>query len=194
MIVLLIILLVLLALLMSPVKLEIKYLLYKEKNIFTIKTGVFIPFITVFSSGKGKKAEKIKQENENKNSVKSKFSLSFFADALEEVGTLFSYFKKKLKITELRLHFHIGAPDAAATGILTGSAWGTLYNIVAILENNFSLYEKNIHVSPDFTREVFETDIKIKLSIKVFYLMIFGVRTLRCLKRLNILKPERNEN
>ena len=194
MIVLLIICLVLLTLLMSPVKLEIRYLLYEEKNVFTIKTGIFAPFITVFSNGKGKKAGKIKQENKDKNSIKSKFSLSFFADALEEVGTLFSYFKKKLKITEFRLHFHIGAPDAAATGILTGSAWGTLYNVVAILENNFSLCEKNIHVAPDFTREVFETDIKIKLSIKIFYLMTFGVRTLRCLKRLNILKPERNEN
>ena len=174
-----------------PFKVQIKYLLYKETNRFTVKIGILHPAVTMVDSARAKKTRASKSGGGK--SEKTKMNFEFLINAFREVAQLFDYFKKKLKITTLRLHFHIGLSDAAATGIVTGSAWGALYDAAALLDYHFRLYDKNIHVAPDFTREIFETDIEVVLSIKVFYLFVFAYRTYKSIKKLDIFNAERND-
>lgn len=192
MIALIIILAILVFVLMLPFKVQIKYLLYKKTNRLTVKIGLLYPFISTFDSAKKKNGKKAEGGGKD-GASKSKINLSLLCDVFREVAALFDYFKKKLKITTLRLHFHIGASDAAATGIITGSAWGALYDMAAVLDNHFVLCDKNIHVAPDFTEEIFETDIEVELSIKVFNMVFFALRTYKSIKKLDIFKRERNE-
>jgi len=184
MIIALIILCLIAAILICPLNAEISYLLYKDENVLKVKIGPLKPFITVYKSGEKKQKESGKNDGGEKK--KTEMTIEIIKDIISEIALLFSYFKSHLKILNLKLHFHIGADDAALTGILSGGAWGAAYDIAALIENKFNLKNKNIHVCPNFTEKVFETDISVRLSVKVFYLLIFAVKTYRAVKKLKL--------
>ena len=183
MIIALIILCLIAAILICPLNAEISYLLNKRKNVLKVNRGPLKPFIPVYKSGEKNQKKSGKNDGEKK---KTEMSIEIIKDIISEVALLFSYFKRHLKILNLKLHFHIGADDAALTGILSGGAWGMAYDIAALIENKFNLKNKNIHVCPNFTEKVFETDISVRLSVKVFYLLIFAVKTYRAVKKLKL--------
>lgn len=180
---------ILTAFLFCPVCVNMSYLLYKEQNVFTLKTGLFVPFITLYKSGseKNNKQEKNKKDNEN-GEVKEKKKMSFevIKNIISEVSDLFAYFKKHLSITNFKLHFHIGTGDAALTGITSGAAWGALYDVAAVFANKFKLKDKNLHVCPNFSEKIFECDINVRLSVKVLYVLIFAVKTHNAIKKLEL--------
>lgn len=178
----------LLALLMfCPVCVDASYLLYKEQNVFTLKTGLFLPFITLYKSGEKKqKKEKNKKSDVSGGKEKKKMSFEVVKNIISEVSDLFDYFRKHLKITRFKLHFHIGADDAAMTGIASGAAWGAVYDLAAIMKNKFTLKDKNLHVCPNFTEKIFECDINVRLSVKIFYVLIFALKTHKAIKKLEL--------
>lgn len=188
MIIAFVILCILATVLFCPVCVEVSYLLYKSENKFTLSAGIIRPFIKFGS--KKPKAEKCEEKEKSdavKEKNKKKMSFEAIKNIISEVIVLFTYFKRYLVIKKLKLHFHIGADDAAVTGIATGAAWGALYDTVAVIDNNFTLKDKNIHVCPNFTEKVFETDICVRVSIKIWYLLIFAIKTYKAVKKLELI-------
>jgi len=187
MIVALIILLCILLLCIMPVKVDVSYLLYKNENAFKIRAGVLFPFITVFDSSKKKKVKESSAEKEGNKRPKREINFEFIKEIMSHCAKLFAYFKKHLVIEKFKLHFHIGADEAALTGIATGAAWGALYDIAAVFDRNFKLKEKNIHVCPKFDGAIFETDINVRISIRFYNLLVFAGKTYKSLKELELI-------
>ena len=182
-------------LLIMPLCAEIEYLLLeKGGGRLRIKVGLITPFVSVADTGKKpkekkkkrKKSEKQKKDDgkEKKEDGKAKKKTSFedIKDIIKAVADALAVLKKRLVIDKLKLHFHIGTGDAAKTGVATGSAWGALGGIVSLLKSRFNLKGYSVNVVPAFTKELFETDIDVKLKIKVIYILVMGIKILKGMK------------
>ncbi|MBO4896726.1 MAG: DUF2953 domain-containing protein [Clostridia bacterium] len=192
--VLIIVLAVLALLLLLPVKADVSFLLLGGQDRLCVKAGIVAPFLTVFDSTKKKAKKKKKKEEsetekeepdkkkEKKN--KKKYSFEQIKKLLKMVFDALAFVKKHLVISNLKLHFHMGFDDAAQTGIAVGSAWGFLYDFVALCDRKFKLKKHSVHVAPDFTQEVFETDLNVKLSFKLIYAIIVAVKILKGMRKL----------
>ena len=135
---------------------------------------------------KKRKEQKNQDKEERSDSAKKKKKTSFksIKEILNFALDIFGFLKKRLEIEILKLHFHIGFDDAAETGIVTGSAWGFLYDFVSICDKRFKLKKHSVHVSPDFTQEVFETDINIRVSLRLIYAITVAIKILKGMKKL----------
>ena len=178
----------LLVFLFCPLCVDVSYLLYREQNVFALKVGLFKPFVTLYKSDEKKKKKEKSKKNNAKGEEKEKKKMSFevIKNIISEVADLFDYFRKHLNITRFKLHFHIGADDAALVGIASGAAWGAVHDIASVMDKKFNLKDKNLHVCPNFTKKVFECDINVRLSVKVIYVLIFAAKTHRAIKKLEL--------
>lgn len=186
-----IILLVIALLLFLPISADVSFELLGGIDRLRVKAGLAAPFITVFDSSKKKKVKnkekKPKEEKEEEDKEENKKKKKSFEDIkkiLNLAADILTFLKKRLKIILLKLHFHMGFDDAAKTGIATGSAWGFLYDFVSLCDRKFNLKKHSVHVSPDFTQEVFETDINVKISIRLIYAIIVAIKFLKGMKKL----------
>ena len=185
-----VVLLIIVILLFAPLRADISFLLLEGENRLCVRAGIAAPFITVYDSSRKQKSKERKAQNKEKEedidsgNKKKKISFKDIKEVLNLALDIFGFLKKRLKIEFLKLHFHIGLDDAAQTGIVTGSAWGFLYDFVSICDRQFKLKKHSVHVSPDFTQEVFETDINIKVSFRLIYAITVAIKFLKGMKKL----------
>jgi len=184
-----IIFLICVLILASPLKVKVTYLRYKEENSFKISVGLFKEFILVFDSSKQKTKKKTSEKSSEgkEKDLKRDIDFDLICDIIKEVAVLFEFLKKKLVISFLKLHFHMGLGDPANTGIATGHSWSVLYNAVSLLERNFTLKKQTVNITPEFFEAIFETDIEVKLSIRVFYLLSFAVKLYKAGKKIKLI-------
>ena len=169
--VLIIVLAVLALLLFLPVKADVSFVLLDGHDRLCVKAGLIAPVIKIVDSGKKKVKKKENKEGtgetdgKKEKKEKKKYSFEQFKKLMNMVFDVLAFVKKHLVSSNLKLHFHIGLDDAAQTGITVGSAWGFLYDFAALCDRQFVLKKHSVHVAPDFTREVFETDINVIISL-----------------------------
>ena len=188
-----IILLVIVVILLLPLKANVSFLLLGGTDKLCVKAGLMVPVIKVFDSDKKKKKkepekeEKQEEEEHGESGEKEKKKKKSFEDIkkiLNLAADTFAFLKKHLVILKLKLHFHMGLDDAAKTGIAVGSAWGFLYDFVSLCGRQFKLKKFSVHVAPDFTQEVFETDINVRISIRIIYAIIVAFKILKGMRKL----------
>lgn len=174
MIVFLIVLIIIGLILFIPIKVKATYLLYRDTNRILVRGGLFTEFITLYDSTKPKK----------------EIDLEVVLALLKETLNEFVFFKKRLTFDNLKLHFHIGFEDAAYCGITTGLTWSALYNILSLVDHNFKLKKHSLHICPEFNKKVFETDIELRVSIRIIFLLIFAYKAYKSIKKLSIDRKE----
>ena len=168
-------------LLILPVSLDLKYLYLGGSGRMTVRAGISALHVTVFDSAKQEKmkTEESKKDDEKKKEKKEKLDFGRMKKILSESLKFLSYLSKRLTVDRLKLHFHIGLEDAAATGIATGAAWAFLYDFVSLCDNKLKLKSHSVNVCPDFREEVFETDIMLVISIRIIFAVILAVKAMK---------------
>lgn len=78
------------------------------------------------------------------------------------------YVRKKIRIKRIDFDMTFGLDDAAHTGIATGAAWGSVYNILGFLDRLCTVKDHKFNITPVFDGEClsvdFESEIRFSLS------------------------------
>lgn len=77
------------------------------------------------------------------------------------------YVRKKIKIDKLDFNMTFGLDDAAHTGIATGAAWGSVYNIFGFIDRLFTVNSHRFRITPVFDAECFEMDFETRLHFSM---------------------------
>lgn len=158
---------------LSPAKV---YVIYKknEESLIKISASVGLIKFSLYDSSRDKK-QKEKPDKEDKDKEKKEEKkkpmevLERIKDYFEEIFDIISFLKKRMIIYNFQFYTRIGMGDAASTGILTGTAWGILYDILAVFEHNFVLKKHDIKVAPDFMKETLIIDFESVIGLKTVY-------------------------
>lgn len=127
-----------------------------------------------FSIG-GKKKSKLRKAPQKK---KIRFSFSKMTDTVEKAYQNYylykdvllsvrNFIRKKLICSQLVFHMEFGLSDAAVTGMASGVIWGTVYNILAVIDSLCILKETDIKITPDFN--------ELKMNIRLYCIFEFRI-------------------
>ncbi len=101
--------------------------------------------------------EKTDKTEEKKNIIEK---LDGICKLLEKSHYVYVMSRKALKkrITFENIYFALtfGLEDAAMTGIATGSAWGVVYNLFALLCRISNVKNHKFNITPDFEKECYD--------------------------------------
>ena len=77
------------------------------------------------------------------------------------------YVRKKIKIDKFDFDITFGLDDAAHTGIATGAAWGSVYNIFGFIDRLFTVKSHKFRITPVFDAECFEMHFETRLKFSL---------------------------
>lgn len=77
------------------------------------------------------------------------------------------YVRKKIKMENLDFNMTFGLDDAAHTGIATGAAWGSVYNIFGFIDRLFIVKSHQFNITPVFDGECFAFDFETRLKFSL---------------------------
>ncbi len=92
---------------------------------------------------------------------------------------------RALKIKEVSFLLNFGTGDAMQTGILTGGAYGVIYNLIALLDNNFTLKKYSVEINPDFEKRFYGVGAKCILEVRNVHIMIMIFKVLKMYLKIN---------
>ncbi|SHF04208.1 DUF2953 domain-containing protein [Desulforamulus putei] len=95
------------------------------------------------------------------------------------------YLLRHLVIERFHWRVSIGTPDAAATGMLAGLAWGLLGSLTSLFYRKIAPngIKPKISVEPNFKKEGFSTSIDCIFKIRIGNIMVTGIKILK--KKVN---------
>lgn len=104
--------------------------------------------------------------------------------------------RKTIKVKEFKLNINFGTDDAFDTGLLTGSLWAGIYNVIAFVSNFVSLTEPQVNVNPDFQNKYLEVNSKVKITLRPINLITLALKFIinyYLIKRKLTKKQEKKE-
>jgi len=127
---------------------KMKYSVRYEISVFGIKKELN------FEKFKKKSTEKSESENDSKFADKVKNYYSLFCD-FKDIYTKKSHvLYKNVRAEKIYLSLDFGYGDAAQTGILTGSIWAGIYNVIAFVARIIRINEPQISVTPRYNEDM----------------------------------------
>ena len=143
-------------------------------NFFWVNINLLKP-----KADKPLKAESIKKagnEKQKKESLTEK--LKKLAENIQRGRYTYllskRYVRKKIKVETLNFSMTFGLDDAAHTGIATGAAWGSVYNIFGFLDKLFIVKSHNFSITPVFDGEAFKMSLESKIRFSISNLIAIG--------------------
>jgi hypothetical protein len=111
--------------------------------------------------------------------------LSFFSEMIKPAGRFVSILWHECRFENCTGNIRIGTKDPVVTGVLYGGYWAA----------RFGLFASRIFIEmkPDFTREIFEMDVAIRLRINhPLQIIIAGILLMRNRAVRNVRNPEKS--
>ena len=75
--------------------------------------------------------------------------------------------RKKILAEKIYLNLSFGTGDAASTGILVGSLWGAIYNVIAFVSNFIRVTEPDMSINPSYDEELLDFEFECILKVSV---------------------------
>lgn len=75
--------------------------------------------------------------------------------------------RKRILAEKIYLNLSFGTGDAASTGILVGSLWGAIYNVIAFVSNFIRVTEPQICINPSYDEELLDFEFECILKVSV---------------------------
>ena len=200
-IVILIILLLIVVLLQIRVGAVVEY----SEEGFEASAKVAGKKIRIFPRPKKTRSQKEKAEKKKKKKKPKKEEapkkkggmVELVIQLIPIIGSALGALKKRIRIDPLTVHFTAGCEDAADTALLYGSSSGVAGVVVALMEENFDVREREVTIDMDFLAGHSTIYIRAGVSIKigqVLYLAIrYGVACLKVYLKKN-KKDKQNSN
>jgi len=91
------------------------------------------------------------------------------------------YLTKKISVRNLYLKLKMGTGDAAATGLLYGTAWIAVGNIMALTRSYVNIKEPRIIIAPIFDSARLSLDFSCIIRIKTGHIINAGIRVIPAL-------------
>ncbi len=116
---------------------------------------------------KGHKKEETKKDAELSFSQKIKKYYGIFLRVKKTWSKSKRAVRKRILAEKIYLNLNFGTGDASHTGILTGTLWGAVYNVIAFLANFIRVTEPQISINPSYDEELldFEGECILKMSM-----------------------------
>lgn len=102
----------------------------------------------------------------------------FLRDAIATYRLSRPSIQSRLHLENVELMAVYGLGDAAQTGIITGTAWGLIYNLYALLGQVTTLYTHHFDLKPVFNAKGFRFSLKVALRLRLAGLIYIGVTVL----------------
>ena len=172
------ILAILALIILSPLRLIIKY-----KGSLKIKLKILCFSFNIYSetSSKKEKSSKIQNKREDKkkdgfvsNLIKEKGvigSLKLFSKILKLSEDMLKKVSKGVSVNKMKVHLIIGATDAASAAIKYGQASAILYPTAAFITSWIQPKEYSVNITSDFLIEKISMDLELDISARVFYIL-----------------------
>lgn len=93
--------------------------------------------------------------------------------------------EKALKIKEFDFLLNFGTGDAMQTGIITGGAYGVIYNILALFNNYLMVKKCDIKINPDFENRYLSLGAKCILEVRNVHIIIMIFKVLKMYLKIN---------
>ncbi len=147
-------------------------------------------FFTIKPSQNPKKDKPIEKPKAEKKGVGEWFSV--FKSIEDDLIDILQYAKKHaVTVKYLKFIMDFGMADAMQTGIATGAAYGTVYNVIGFLNRNISVEECVVKINPDFERTHLEIDIKCIFRIKNVHIIVIALKALKMYFKMKKNKPQK---
>nr|WP_309099667.1 DUF2953 domain-containing protein [Fredinandcohnia onubensis] len=128
------------------------------------------------STGAKKKKEKFSVKNLISDLSDTKVILNRVVDMIPIIKS----FLKKISVTKLEWHSHIGVGDAAHTGVLTGLGWSIKGTIVGMISHYLNLKtHPDYSITPSFQFAVSETSLRCMIHFRIGHAMVAGIRVIK---------------
>jgi len=201
MIIFLIILLIIILLLILPVSVSVSV---TEKQLVTARYTFFK--FTLYDSEKEEEPETPKKNKPKKGKTvkKKKASLKELFDLFKSLVPAFSKALKRIlsgiKIKIKRLNISVATEDSAETAIKYGYYCAAIYPAISVLKSFFNLSTNpdKINITCDFTGEIIQKDISVKVSFKaitgLFALIGFGFAFLKVILKTKSKEKTSHKN
>ena len=112
--------------------------------------------------------------------------ITLFKSIEDDIVEILSYASgRALKIKELDFLLNFGTGDAMGTGIITGGAYGVIYNLIALFDNNFSLKRYDVKINPDFENRYLSFSAKCILEVRNVHIIIMIFKVLKMYLKIN---------
>lgn len=128
------------------------------------------------STGESKKKEKFSVKNLLANIHDTKEVIKRVVDMVP----ILQRFLKKISVTKLEWHSHIGVGDAAHTGVITGIGWSIKGTIMGVISHYLNLKtHPEYSITPSFQVAVSETRLRCMIHFRIGYAMVAGIRVIK---------------
>jgi len=148
-------------------KLAIRYSRNKHRE------GLVISFY--LGRGRLRYDYKIAPSKKDKDKEKVKF-FDYIRDNLTIFRRIADYLNRKKSKVEMEIKILQGTGDPALTGILYGLLWAAVCNFLAYLAQYLKIYKKEIEITPDFEKRVFEAEINCIFHTKLAHIIVVLIK------------------
>jgi len=107
---------------------------------------------------------------------------------LKIAGPIFSQVKRRLKISELTLHYTAGMEDAAMTALAYGGAHAAVSQILPLIRYHFRVGKQDIQIHSDFSSGENLVFLRVRISISVWGAIRLGIFTLGKLRESGLIQ------
>ncbi|WP_430784764.1 DUF2953 domain-containing protein [Virgibacillus flavescens] len=194
-----IIILVLFLILMICTKIyvTVNYSYLKEKKVGSIRIYIFkIPIyrkkINPSEVGNPSLLEKFEEEFDFTELYHDGKKLLFMAN--DSVWSVL-WIMKKIQIHKFQWHTNVGSGEASSGGLLSGGIWSIKGAVIAFLHQTSNVKcQFHVNVIPFFQQKLFQTQINMKVSIRIGPAIIGGLKFIRSIshrKEIQIKLSER---
>jgi len=146
----------------------------KDHKVFK----VMVKFLKKFKIIHIKKEQKKKEDTFSFSKIKSTIEMIYeqYATFKQVFSKVRNYLKSRLVCNQLTFHLDFGLGDAALTGVSSGIVWGTVYNMVAIINSSCILKKTDINIHPDFNESKANIDLCCIFTFRIVHIIIiFGI-------------------
>lgn len=162
---------------------------YKERGLYAAaRIGAFQ--LQIYPPKKKKEPDMLQKENAQETTAMGEKhpkggALGAFRELIGLAMQAQADIRDKLRIRELILYLTVGGEkdDPAAAGILIGSAWAALGNLIPLLESSFRIEKQDIQANVDFlseeTRVYAKATATISLGAGIRLVGYYGVQGLK---------------
>lgn len=185
---------VLAVLISIPLYFEIRYIYDDKAGRYQVFFKyLFFKVMLLPKDEKKKNASKSENIKEKDETSKKQFSYEDFKRYHDGIklywddicDILYILFKKSVHTKKLSLYAYFGFDDPMLTGIATGAANALVYNLLSVIERYSNLYDKEIHLNPDFDKPVFYINTHCIIKIKSVHIIVIAVKILKLFFKIN---------
>ena len=176
-----------LILLVLPLRISVA-VRYDQKG-FLVRAGFGPVRMTVFPQVKDKEKKPKKRDKPKKEKAPREMggTVDMLKRGLSILGPILSRLKRRLVISELRLHYTISTNDAATTALAYGGAHIVVGQILSLLQYHFRVKKQDAQIDAGFDAAEDRALLRVKLSISVWGALCLGLFALKEARRVGLI-------